>query len=84
MLSCRIMPHLSDADWAVTTVAIFVERLRLIRDTKLSASGKELFTIRSSDLESVAEPFFLALQCQLASFGVWRFPVGYDAHVGCR
>ena len=54
-----LMPHLSDADCAVTTVAIFVERLRLIRDTKLPNSEKELFTIRSSDLESVADPFSL-------------------------
>jgi hypothetical protein len=54
-----LVPHLSDDDWAVTTVAIFVEHLRLIRDTKLSDSEKQLFTIRSHDLELVAEPFSL-------------------------
>ena len=54
-----LMPHLTDADWAATTVAIFAERLRLIRDTKLSEAEKGLFSIRPSDLEQVAEPFSL-------------------------
>ena len=50
-----LMPHLTETDWAATTVAIFAERLRLIRDTKLSEAEKGLFTIRPSDLEHVAE-----------------------------
>ena len=29
-----LLPHLSDDDWADTTVAVFSERLRVIRDTQ--------------------------------------------------
>ena len=54
-----LMPHLTDDDWTETTVAILSERLRIIRDTKLSDAEKGLFTIRCDDLLALADPFSL-------------------------
>ena len=56
-----LMPHMTPDDWAPTTAAIFADRLRAIRDSKLDEVERAFLVIQPHDLYQVSSCFSLNL-----------------------